>query len=129
MAYCTASDIEAIFGLGHVTSWATMDPEDSATTIAARKTLACNVASSWLDDILRATSFEVPAVDSSGATPTTISDLSARLAGLWLYEANGADAANRDGAAHRYSFMREDVYKRLEAIRTGLVKIDAVIGG
>jgi len=27
--YCDADDIEQIFGEGHVTSWATMDPDDA----------------------------------------------------------------------------------------------------
>jgi len=76
------------------------------------------------------TSFAVPVVNVNGEVPTTVADLTARLAGLWLYEANGADKIDRGGEPiHRYSFMREDVMRRLEAIRTGLVKVDAVLGG
>ena len=128
--YCLEADVQLIFGDAHVDDWAKMDPADSAPDITARILRACVVASAWIDDVLRSTSIATPAVDAEGNVPTTIVDLAARLAGLWLYEANGADEQGRGGEPyHRMSFMRTDVQARLEAIRTGVIKVDCELGG
>jgi hypothetical protein len=123
--YCAEADVKQIFGDDHVDDWATMDPADNAATIAARIARMCKVASGMFDDVLRATNTGVPLQNADGTYPVTAVDLSARLTGLLLYEANGTDQP----AQHRYSFMREDVFHRLEQIRLGQIKLDAEIGG
>ena len=129
-AICTESDVDQIFGDAHVTSWATQDPADAGATITARKVRACLVATVAVEDLLRATAYAVPALNADAATPITLVDLAARIAGLWLYEAQGADGMHSSGIPiHRYSFMREDVRRRMEEIRLGTVILDAVTGG
>jgi len=124
--YCTQSNIEATFGVNNVETWAKLESGYSAAQITARITRAISVASEEIDDTLRFAGFEVPCVDSSGSTPTTIEQICADLAGVWLYESRGVDDVDDAGnPRHKLQFFAERAQRRLEQIAERRRKIDA----
>lgn len=128
MAYCIRADIEAIFGTSNILVWADMNEDQDAAAITARITLAISVASEEIDDFVRLTQYRIPLVTADDATPVSITNLTATLAGVWLYEARGTvDFDPKSGAPyHRLAFKREEARRFLEQLRTGDRKIDAL---
>jgi hypothetical protein len=128
--YCDQNDIEDIFGSNAVTKWATVDSTDGSTERTARITRAIAYAGDKIDDILRTTSYKIPVANTAGLVPTTIENIAAVLAGVWMFQIRGVeDIQMREGTPiHRHFFTYKDALDTLEAIRTGRVKIDAVTG-
>lgn len=128
MAYSARADIDFIFGTDNVTAWATRDDSDDAADILARVNRAIEESDEEIDDVMRTMAYQVPVVTAAGATPVTIRGLSARLAGVRLYEAYGVqDYSVESGVArHRLSWHWEYAQRILEDIRTGKRKISAV---
>jgi phage gp36-like protein len=128
MAYSARADIEARFGVSNVSVWADLDNDEDATKITNRIAAAIAWADAYIEGIMRGSHFRIPIVTLAGGTPTIVTDLSAKLAGLWLYEARGSkdfDTRTRR-PYHRYAFMRADVRRQLEDLRTGRLQTDAV---
>lgn len=127
MSYCAKSDIESVFGVSNVDNWADLDNDADASKIAARIARAIVVAESEVNDIFRRTGYLIPIVDADGNTPNTIENLTATMAGLWLYEARGISDQDRDGRpVHRLRYMRLWVRNMLKEIANGNRKIDAL---
>jgi hypothetical protein len=125
--YCAKADIEQVFGPTNVSKWADLDNDADGTKIASRITAAIAYASEAIDDVLRCTSYQTPVVTASEATPTTIKDLAAKLAGIWLYEARGSHDFDQNSGQpyHRYAWVKRECYRTLEDIRNGRRKLDA----
>jgi phage gp36-like protein len=126
MAYSAAADLYQVFGTTNVETWADLDNDD--TGVAARITEAITVADAKIDAILRGCHLRIPVVTEGGATPVLITDLSAKLAGIWLYEARGSKDFNpkTQRPYHRYAFMKAEARRTLEEIRGGHLRLDAV---
>lgn len=133
MAYCATSDVEAIFGPANVSAtggWADLSGADDAPTIAARIAYTIAMADAHIDDALRGTGYKLPIQTSAGATPTSVTGMSARLTGVLLYEASGTVDRNSDGRVeHAYGYARAGVEQMLKQIRSGELKLDAITGG
>ena len=127
--YCTRSDIEDVFGVENTSQYADLDNDENATTITNRITRAIAWASAEIDDFARGAHYTIPLADSSGSTPTTIENLAAVLAGIWLYEARGSkDFSERTGEpSHRMFYQKAWARQMLEEIKTGARKLDAEI--
>lgn len=129
-AYCIQADIELIFGTTNVSAadgWADINKDANATTISDRIDQAIAVASERIDDVLRLSPYGAAYTNAAGTQSVTITDLAAKLAGIWLYETKGAydmDPQSRR-PIHRFGFMKRDAERRLREIREGLVRIDA----
>lgn len=125
MSYCTSADIQQVFGTTVANTWADLDEDSNSTKITARYVRAALVASEQIDDVARAASYRVPIANSAGSTPTTIVDLAATLAGLWLYEARGClDVNQQTGEAmHRYSYKKLEARRALNEIRDRKLRI------
>lgn len=124
--YCTLANIQSIFGTTNVAEWLDMDNDGSADS--GRSDRAIAVASDEIDDVARAgMHYSIPLLTAAGATPTTISDLAATLAGLWLYESRGSQDIDPNSGKpyHRLAFKREGALRVLDEIRTGRRRIDA----
>lgn len=125
--YCTRSDIEETFGVGNVAEWGKLSDSYSDAQVLTRITRAITVASEDIDDTLRAAGIEVPCVDESDATPTTIEQLCADLAGVWLYESRGIDDVGRDGSPnHRLKTFADRAQTRLDEILSRKRKINII---
>ena len=123
--YCTQANIEATYGVTNVQTWAKLESGYSAAQITARIDRAIAVASEDIDDTLRFAGFEVPCVDGSGATPTTIEQLCADLAGVWLYESRGVVDIDKAGQPiHKLQYFAERAQRRLEEISQRRRKIN-----
>jgi hypothetical protein len=128
-AYCAQADIEKVYGTTNVGKWADINNDANATTKSGRITEAIDVASEEIDDVLRLLDVRIPAVTAAGATPPTIKHLAAVLAGLWLYEARGAEDYNRNGTIrHGHAWRRDWADNYLNMIATGKRKLDMAIG-
>lgn len=128
MPYCTQANIESVFGDTNVAKWADMDNDGSADS--GRIDRAISVADAMIDDVCRLTGLKIPVQNAAGSTPTTIEELSANLAGVWLYEARGVMDFSEGGEPnHRLAWHRHNARRTLHQIRTGQIKLDAVIGG
>ncbi len=95
--YCSRSDIEATYGTTNVAEWADMDGDEDAAAILTRINRAIEIASEDIDDLIRGSSlsYGIPIADKDGNTPTTIEELCAVKAGIWLYHALGQYDQNR----------------------------------
>ena len=126
--YCELANIQAAFGTNNVTQWSDLDTDEDAAAKAARVAAAIAYASDAIDDVIRITNYTIPLANQASTTPTTITNLAAVLAGLWLYEARGTQAMNaRTGdPVHRLAFRREYAERTLEQLRASKIKLDAL---
>jgi len=123
MDYCTQADIEDLFGAVNVAKWADLDNDIDATKIAARVARGITVASAQVDDRLRGGPYALPITGS----PTTLVNLAAMLAGVWLYESRGVQDYSPDGGypVHRLRWFSEQADKTIKELRAGTLRLDA----
>lgn len=125
--YCVLSDIESTFGVTNVERWAKLQDSYTAGQITTRVNRAIAIASEDIDDSLRAAGIETPCVDESDATPTTIVQICADLAGVWLYESRGVDDVDRSGnARHKLIYHANRAHTRLDRIADRTLKINII---
>lgn len=128
MAYCDRADVEDVYGVENVKQLADLDGDEDTTKIANRIARAIAVADARIDDVARVSGYGVSLKNGSAAVPTTIENLSAVLAGVWLYEARGCkDVEPRSGIAlHQYTFRLNWANMILNEIRDKKILLDAV---
>jgi phage gp36-like protein len=123
MAYCSRTDIDAVFGVSNVTTWA--NQENDGTQVVARVALAISIADAQIDGFLfGGPYFTIPFASAH----ILIVDASARLSGVYLYENRGIDdydAATKK-ASHSLSFIQDKVMMMLKKIKTGVIRLDLV---
>jgi hypothetical protein len=132
--YCALADIENAFGKENVSGvsgtggWVDLDNDGNSANRTARANAAIAYASDAIDDVVRNTNYTIPLATAASATPTTVTNLAAILAGLWLYEARGTQDMNpRTGEpVHRLAFRREYAERTLDQLRKGEIKLDAL---
>lgn len=127
MAYATQADIEAVFGPKNVEKWADLDHSGSEAAITARITAALAYAEGYIDDRLRGGPFEIPITAS---VPVTITDCTAKVAGLWLYESRGAvdfNPASEGDPEDRFSFMRKQIDHWLKLVKRGAIRLNLTL--
>lgn len=126
-SYCDRDDIEAVFGVDNVELYADLDNDDDSGKITARIAQAISVASEEIDDLMRGLHYRLPLATAGGTTPTSIANLAAHLAGLWLYESRGAVDLDREGSpVHRLRYLREWTDRVINDIQSGRRKLDAM---
>ena len=124
VVYATRADIEAVFGTINVEKWADLNNEKVSADIAARITSAIAVATAYIDDRLRdGTPYTFP-LAAGLVVPTTIVDICAKWAGVWLYESRGI--ADTDEKEHRLTHHKEYVDKVLDSLTSGKLTLSLV---
>ncbi len=124
MAYCTRSDIEAIYGKT-VAAWADVDQSGDQTAISNRIEHAISVAENEIDAMMRNSWLAVPLRDQAGGVPPLITEIAATLAGVWLYELRGVEQVDERGQPiHRLALKRQWALQTLEAVRRGVMQLD-----
>ena len=124
--YCTTANINQIFGPDNVSEWADLNNNDVANEIAAQIAWAIDVASDEIDDYLRSTHHQIPLITAAGATPASITDLAATLAGVRLYENRGVEEMHDGQPVHKLLWARQRVEKALADIVAGSRRLDAI---
>lgn len=131
--YCQRSDVEAVFGPSNVLKWADIENDGDVDAIAARVASAIAWATEEINDKLRGGPYTIPLTGLSvaPALPTTVVDLTANLAGVWLYESRGVqDFSEETGTPyHRLQWNRKRAYDAMKEIRAGQRQIDCVRNG
>lgn len=124
MAYCTRSDIEDVYGIENVKKWADLDSNGDSERIAARILRSISFADDRIDNSLRDGLYAVP---FASPVPTTIARLSAEIAGLWLYEARGAEDVDEVTGIprHRYRHRSQEISRELRKIQAGQIRLNA----
>lgn len=123
--YCTQANIESTFGTNNVAKWSDIEESGSANT--TQIAWAIDVASDEIDDYLRGTHYTIPLKTPAGATPASITDIAATLAGVRLFEMRGVQNLENNGEAnHALAWHRQWVRQSLLDIRSGVRRIDAV---
>ena len=88
MSYITRSNIEDIFGIENIKTWADLQNNGDATSISTRITGAITYTQAEVDDRLRGSAYTVPL---SEPTVQSLIDIAARIAGYWLWLSRGID--------------------------------------
>lgn len=121
--YCQRRDIEDIFGPPNVEKWADAENKRDGAHVAGRIAKAIELASVEVDDRLRGGSYSIPFT----TIPVTIRQVTATLAGVWLYESRGVEDIDEASGRpiHRLTWHRKNAENVLTDIRTGKRKLDA----
>jgi phage gp36-like protein len=119
--YAESKDIELIFGRSNVRKWADVENTESAYEIDQRICWALSEARAYIDDRLRGGRYTIPFTDP----PTRIVSMSARYAGVLLYDSRGITDMSEDGKPkHQLSAHRDMVEKFLDQILSGKIRLD-----
>jgi phage gp36-like protein len=125
MPYCVRADIETLFGVNNVTSWADLDNDQDTDSIAARITAAIVTADDFIDSYLRDGPYDLPLADDADTVPVLIRDISARLTGTHLYSARGTLDYNEQGEPEdRLQWHREQAIENLQRIKDRTLNLD-----
>lgn len=125
MAYAERPDIESIFGASNVETWANLENEVSGSTdhVNNRITSALAYAENFIERRLKVGPYAIPLspVDS------IVTDIAARLAGLWLYEGRGVQDWDQETGrpAHKLQWHRVYVEEKLRMILAGQIQLSA----
>ena len=129
-SYCIRADVENVFGVSNVASWAllsTNDPNSAAglAEIANRIQLEIQTQTAEIDDHLREGGYTLPLVVNESTI--SVVRLCATLVGVALYENRGTIDYNHETGRveHRYQFKKDWANKRLDEIRSGKIRWDA----
>jgi len=115
MAYAVRADIELIFGSTNVSKWADLNNDEDAGEITARIVWALTLAEERVNNRLRQGKYDIP----FATAPTEITDLTARWAGVILYDSRLViDGEDSDLSRHE-----KTVEDRLSKILAGKIKL------
>ena len=128
--YCERTDIERLYGVQNIVFFAKMGDEDTDEIIAARIAYFIGLASEDVEERARALGFQMPLVtESTGTTPTSFKHLTARLAGIMLYELLGMDSFSPEGKPnHKYWYQQLRIDQCWEEVKDGVRSIDSMNG-
>ena len=115
--YCTATDMELIYGPKNIKRWADLDNDEVAATIAARKAWACELATEFVNSRLLNGPYEIPFT----SVPTMIVNLTAMYAGILLYD--GRQVVSSEEPHDQVSRQRKDFDRYLRQIFKGQLKL------
>ena len=122
MAYIVKADVESIFGIDNVKTWADLDNDQVQSKIDARVTASITTAEAMCNDRLRSGPYAIPI---SGTIPDTVKDICAKLAGNWLYDARGTDDVDADGRPiSKTRIHYRDAMNTIRGILSGKIKLD-----
>ncbi len=124
MTYCVDADMDKAWGTANMTEWADLDNDANAGKITARKLWGRTAAYADINDALRSTHYTLPLATIAAATPTTITQLEAVMAGLKIYEARAT--SDDEGEDTQYARMRQWAANVLAEIRSGSRRLEAM---
>jgi len=130
VSYCTQDDVELRYGENNIALWGNVDNLTGASAtaaIAARVTAGIAAVDDDFDDVFRLCNYRVPLATEAAAVPASVGDKAAWAVGVWLYESRGAQDTDSNGnAMHRLVWIKKNILRWLEEVRTGKRKLNAV---
>lgn len=135
MGYATRTDVELEYGSSNVEKWADANNNKDAGEISARVAWALAKAKRFIDDKLRGSVYSVPFDDLTfdvdkvtvlTTPPGTIRELTATLAGVYLYQ-SPRGIADGDAVNEQINGLKDEVIEKLNFILSGHLRLDATI--
>ena len=128
--YIVQSDIENVWGVDNVTKWANLDNADNLTALS-RINASITYAEAVINDRFRAGGvYTVPLSGNSTNALAVITDMAAKLAGIWLYRSRGV--MDRATASDKMTAVMEEIFGdgkkkkgMLHEYASGVFEIDA----
>lgn len=121
MAYAAESDCKIIFGKHNIEKWADVDNAKDAAAIESRIEWALALAEETVNNRLRGGPYAVP---FSEPAPLVVTDVTARLAGVLLYEARGVTDFSPNGdVIHQLKHHKDHVQKFFEDVHKGRLRL------
>lgn len=117
-SYAAQSDVEAVFGVQNVALWSNLT-NTGTTADAARITTAIGKAQASIDSRFRTSRYVVP----FSPVPSEVTDWTAKLAGIWLYESR----SKRADAGGAYDDMKREVDDEIGAFLAQTRTFDAAL--
>lgn len=126
--YCVRADVEDVFGSENVVKWADLNNKGEADEVAARIAWAIRWASNEVDSRLRRFIYVLPLANEGSVVPVEVVDVTATLAGVWLYENRGVQDFDPETGVmvHRLEWNRKRAERTLQEILAGTRMLDAV---
>lgn len=120
-SYCVRADLESVFGVNNIESWADLDVDGNTDNILARINAKIVLASSFVDRIFRRTFIDLARIAAD--VPVEIVNATAEIAGVLLHESRGVDL-EKDKDEPSIEGKRDRGLSTLNAIVTGWGKLD-----
>ena len=128
MGYSVRTDLDGVFGKNNVDAWADLDGDQDAAKITTRIANAIVTADDRIDSFMRGGLYSLPLVNKLSETPVIIRDVSAKLAGVWLYESRGVQDLTPEGAPmHRLQWHKKDATSTLRKLAAGQLTLDTLV--
>lgn len=124
-AYCDRANIEMIYGTTNVRKWADIENNGEEDHIEDRIDWACQTATTRMNDRLREGTYPVP---FESPYPEQVIEMTARLAGVLLYDSRGiTDMGADDEPAHQLSPHRKMVNDFIRLILSKRITFEGLI--
>jgi len=128
LPYSTKSDIDNVFGVKNVIQWSNLDNTDTSAS-TARIDEAVLQADTEIDDMMRGGMYAIPFVGTSGNLEQ-IKNISAVLAGVWLYRARGVSEVDDLGKPiDKMAARKKEAVGKLKRYLSGAEQLPAVRSG
>lgn len=118
MAYAARTDVETVFGKENVKKWADLENNGVDADVTARIAAALTFAEDDINSRLRGGPYAIP-LDTP--VEVLIVDVTAKIAGVWLYESRGVQDVNPDTGAplHKLWWHKNDAGRTIRDIVSG----------
>lgn len=123
MAYAVRADIEKRFGRTAVEKWASMEGTTSRADVAVKIATALVDAETEVNDALRGGPYAIPFT----TVPRRITQETARLAGVILYEARGVELEDESDDAETIANHRKQIMDTLRGIKHGNTQLSVAV--
>ena len=124
MAYCTQSDIEAVYGVTNVAAWSNLENvsvTDGVPVVnASRITAGIDYADSTINDRFRGRRYTVP----FQSVPTVVKNWSSTIAGVWLYRSRGFATGQDSAETNRYVALEDNALREMDVYLAGSRRLD-----
>jgi hypothetical protein len=122
MAYCSRTDVEAIFGAANILKWADPDNTGDSGIIDDRITYCCNLATTYIDSRLRGGLYVIP---FDPTAPADVTEVAARRCGIILYQNRGPAELNAMGnVVNLMGNHQKEIDKFIKGVTSGQLRLD-----
>lgn len=118
--YCVREDVENVYGKTNVIKWADLDGDRESSLIGARISTMIGLADNEINCRLRAGAYKIPF--TLVPYERVLVDLSARLAGVVLYECRGP--TNADSDRNKVQWHRKRVEETIDGLMSRRYRFD-----